>query len=82
MRIYFEGSGSPLLIDKSMLKLMKPGSVVVDLASSFGGNVELTKEGIIPFMLTFYTKKYPFLSHENIFAFRCSLAFLSQFKPF
>ena len=34
-----QGKKAPLLIDEEMLKLMKPGSVVIDLAASSGGNV-------------------------------------------
>ncbi len=34
-----QGKPAPLLIDESMLKLMKPGAVVIDLAASSGGNV-------------------------------------------
>ena len=34
-----QGKSAPLLIDENMLKLMKPGAVVIDLAASTGGNV-------------------------------------------
>jgi H+-translocating NAD(P) transhydrogenase subunit alpha len=34
-----QGKPAPLLIDEALLKLMKPGAVVVDLAASTGGNV-------------------------------------------
>lgn len=34
-----QGKPAPLLIDEAMLKLMKPGAVVIDLAASTGGNV-------------------------------------------
>jgi NAD(P) transhydrogenase subunit alpha len=34
-----QGKPAPLLIDEAMLKLMKPGTVVIDLAASTGGNV-------------------------------------------
>jgi len=34
-----QGKPAPLLIDENMLKLMKPGAVVIDLAASSGGNV-------------------------------------------
>lgn len=37
------GKKAPLLIKKHTLELMKPGSVVVDLAASSGGNCELTE---------------------------------------
>ena len=39
------GRPAPKLWLKDMVELMKPGSVVVDLASSMGGNCELTKPG-------------------------------------
>ncbi|OLP60618.1 NAD(P) transhydrogenase subunit alpha, partial [Symbiodinium microadriaticum] len=37
------GRPSPLLITKDAVAVMKPGSVVVDLAAVGGGNCELTK---------------------------------------
>ena len=39
------GKKSPVLITEEMLKSMKPGSVVVDLAAEGGGNCELTVSG-------------------------------------
>ncbi|KAK1599511.1 NAD(P) transhydrogenase beta subunit [Colletotrichum navitas] len=39
------GKPAPRLITKSMLEVMKPGSVVVDLAAEAGGNCEKTKPG-------------------------------------
>lgn len=39
------GKRAPLLITKQMVESMKPGSVIVDLASEAGGNVETTKPG-------------------------------------
>ena len=41
------GSKSPILISKDIVNKMKPGSVVIDLASSTGGNCELTKDSKI-----------------------------------
>uniref|UniRef100_A0A1I7S6E6 proton-translocating NAD(P)(+) transhydrogenase n=1 Tax=Bursaphelenchus xylophilus TaxID=6326 RepID=A0A1I7S6E6_BURXY len=38
---------APLLITKDMVNMMKPGSVIVDLAAENGGNVETTKPGIV-----------------------------------
>lgn len=38
------GKPAPILITKEMVEAMKPGSVIVDLASSTGGNCELTKD--------------------------------------
>ena len=38
------GKPAPLLITADTVKSMKPGSVIVDLASSSGGNCELTKD--------------------------------------
>ena len=38
---------APMLIPKSMVETMAPGSVIMDLASENGGNCELTKENEI-----------------------------------
>jgi len=39
------GKTSPILITEEMVKLMKRGSVIVDIAAEQGGNCELTKAG-------------------------------------
>ncbi|KAL2197677.1 NAD(P) transhydrogenase beta subunit-domain-containing protein [Corynascus similis CBS 632.67] len=39
------GKPAPKLITKPMLDIMKPGSVVVDLAAEAGGNCEMTQPG-------------------------------------
>jgi len=39
------GRRAPLLVTGDMVKGMRPGSVIVDLAADTGGNVELTKAG-------------------------------------
>jgi len=39
------GRPAPRLITKEMVKTMKPGSVIVDLAVEMGGNCELSKPG-------------------------------------
>jgi NAD(P) transhydrogenase subunit alpha len=39
------GKRAPILITKDMVEVMKPGSVVVDLAAEQQGNCELTKPG-------------------------------------
>ena len=39
------GKPAPKLITRDMVKAMKPGSVIVDLAAPNGGNCELTKPG-------------------------------------
>lgn len=39
------GRRAPLLVTGEMVKGMRPGSVIVDLASETGGNVELTQAG-------------------------------------
>lgn len=41
------GRPAPKLITKEMVELMRPGSVVVDLAAETGGNCELTQKGKI-----------------------------------
>jgi NAD(P) transhydrogenase subunit alpha len=37
------GKSAPVLISKTMLASMRPGSVIVDLAAATGGNTEVTK---------------------------------------
>jgi NAD(P) transhydrogenase subunit alpha len=37
------GKKAPIIITKEMIRSMKPGSVIVDLAASTGGNTELTE---------------------------------------
>lgn len=37
------GKAAPVLVTEDMVKLMQPGSVIVDLAAEQGGNCELTK---------------------------------------
>uniref|UniRef100_A0A158QRS3 proton-translocating NAD(P)(+) transhydrogenase n=1 Tax=Haemonchus placei TaxID=6290 RepID=A0A158QRS3_HAEPC len=39
------GKPAPRLITEDMIRTMKPGSVVVDLAAEAGGNIETTKPG-------------------------------------
>jgi len=39
------GKKAPLLIKKETVNEMKPGSLIIDLAASSGGNCELTKNG-------------------------------------
>jgi NAD(P) transhydrogenase subunit alpha len=41
------GRKAPLLVPASTVKQMKPGSVIIDLASSSGGNCELSKDNEI-----------------------------------
>ncbi len=41
------GSKSPILISKDVVEKMNSGSVIIDLASSTGGNCELTKDSKI-----------------------------------
>ena len=48
------GKAAPVLISKKMIKTMKTGSLIMDLASEFGGNCELTKHGEV---VDFETKK-------------------------
>jgi NAD(P) transhydrogenase subunit alpha len=38
------GRPAPKLVTEEMIKQMKPGSVIVDIASSMGGNTDLTKD--------------------------------------
>jgi len=39
------GKAAPILLTEEMVKLMRPGSVIVDLAIEGGGNCELTESG-------------------------------------
>lgn len=39
------GKKAPLLITEEMIKNMRPGSVVLDMAVEFGGNVEISEKG-------------------------------------
>jgi len=39
------GKRAPILVTADMVRLMKPGAVIVDLAAEQGGNCELTKAG-------------------------------------
>jgi len=39
------GKKAPLLLKKETVAAMKPGSVIIDIAASSGGNCELTKDG-------------------------------------
>ena len=39
------GKKAPILITEEMVKVMKPGSVIVDLAAEQGGNCQLTEPG-------------------------------------
>lgn len=41
------GKKAPILISEEMVKLMKPGSIIVDLAAVNGGNCALTQKGKI-----------------------------------
>lgn len=41
------GKAAPKLILRDMVEMMKPGSVIVDLAAASGGNCEVTKPGEI-----------------------------------
>ena len=40
------GRRAPLLLKKETVEAMKPGSVIIDLAASTGGNCELTKDNL------------------------------------
>ncbi len=39
------GRAAPLIVSREMVEGMKPGSVIIDLAASSGGNCELTRNG-------------------------------------
>ncbi|MGG9971289.1 Re/Si-specific NAD(P)(+) transhydrogenase subunit alpha [Ferruginibacter sp. SUN002] len=40
-----QGRKAPILVTKEMIEAMQNGSVIIDLASSTGGNAELTQDG-------------------------------------
>lgn len=48
------GKKAPVLLKKETVEAMKPGSVIIDIAASSGGNCELTKDGesIVVFGIT------------------------------
>lgn len=39
------GKRAPTLIHEDTVRMMKPGSVIIDMAAEMGGNCELTKPG-------------------------------------
>jgi len=39
------GKKSPILVTEEMVKNMRPGSVVLDMATEFGGNCEISEKG-------------------------------------
>ena len=41
------GRKAPILIDKDVVEIMKPGSVIMDLAAENGGNCELTEKDTV-----------------------------------
>lgn len=41
------GKAAPILITEEMVKMMHPGSVIIDLAAEQGGNTSLTKKGTV-----------------------------------
>jgi NAD(P) transhydrogenase subunit alpha len=79
------GRAAPVLVTEDMVKAMKPGSVIVDLAAEAGGNCELTepgeevvREGITLVGLTNLPSTMPFhasqLYARNVFALLQHLA--------
>ena len=74
------GRKAPLLIDQETVERMKPGSVIVDLASEQGGNCALTQDekiimhkGVKIIGNSYLTKEMPFASAQmlsnNYFSF-------------
>ena len=79
------GRKSPVLISTEMVRLMKPGSIVVDMAAGSGGNCELTiadqiitdeMSGIVIDGTTNYANELPQLASE-LFSQNC-LAFIEN----
>lgn len=56
------GKKAPVLVTKEMIGSMRPGSVIVDLASSTGGNTELTQDDAV--MVT--DNKVTIIGNSNI----------------
>jgi NAD(P) transhydrogenase subunit alpha len=57
------GKKAPILISEEMVKLMKPGAIIVDLAAVNGGNCALTQSGKI-----IETNGVKIIGHENFAA--------------
>jgi NAD(P) transhydrogenase subunit alpha len=55
------GRPAPVLVTEKMVKSMKPGSVIVDLAVEQGGNCELSKAGKVV-----RTNEVSIIGHKNI----------------
>ncbi|CAI5454974.1 unnamed protein product [Caenorhabditis angaria] len=84
------GRKAPILITEEMIKTMKSGSVIVDLAAESGGNFETTKpgeiytkHGVVHIGLTDFPSRLPTQSSElysnNIAKFLLSLGGDKQF---
>lgn len=79
------GKKSPVLLSKEMVRLMKPGSIVVDMAAASGGNCELAvadqiitdePSGVLIDGTTNYANELPQLASE-LFSQNC-LAFIEN----
>lgn len=85
------GRKAPVLVTEEMVKVMKPGSVIVDMAVEQGGNCELSEAGKVVIKhgvkITGYTNYPSMLApnasetySKNIFAFLTHLATKDGFK--
>ncbi len=85
------GRKAPVLVTEDMVKVMKPGSVIVDMAVEQGGNCELSEAGKVVVKhgvkITGYTNYPSMLApnasetySKNIFAFLTHLATKDGFK--
>ena len=67
------GKKAPLLLRKATVEAMKPGSVIIDIAASTGGNCEVTKNnetivhnGITVIGNSFFAVEMPFGCQQDV----------------
>ena len=55
---------APLIVNRSMLKLLPSGSIIIDMAASKGGNIEGSKQGCVVSLLSHTIYGDSFLARE------------------
>ena len=55
---------APLILNHSQLKLLPSGSIIIDMAASFGGNIEGSKQGCVVSLLSHTIYGDSFLARE------------------